>query len=59
MFTGIIEEIGTIAKLVKNEGDLRIFVTAPRSIKELNINDSVAINGVCQTVISKRRRVDI
>ena len=53
MFTGIIEEIGIISKVLKNGGGLRIHIAAPLSSSELSVNDSVAINGVCQTVISK------
>jgi len=57
MFTGIIEEIGKIESISKKGGGLRIHVSAPKSIGELNINDSIAINGVCQTVISKKGKV--
>ncbi|MDI6766686.1 MAG: riboflavin synthase [Bacteroidota bacterium] len=55
MFTGIIEEIGTIASLKKIGDGIRIEVAAPKSLKELKINDSVAINGVCQTVVLKTK----
>ena len=53
MFTGIIEEIGTIDQLRKEGGGIRITVAARSSSAELQVNDSVAINGVCQTVISR------
>jgi len=56
MFTGIIEEIGTILKISHKEQNLRIKVSAPKSCKELQIKDSVAINGVCQTVISRDKQ---
>ncbi len=55
MFTGIMEEIGIIES-IKSIGDgIRISVDAPKSSKELKVNDSVAINGVCQTVILKSK----
>ena len=57
MFTGIIEEIGNIESISKKGGGLRIHVSAPKSTSELDINDSVAINGVCQTVISKKENI--
>ncbi len=54
MFTGIIEEIGKIVGLSKKGGGIRLHVSSPKSIKELEVNDSVAVNGACQTVISKK-----
>jgi riboflavin synthase len=54
MFTGIVEEIGIIAGKKKKGDGLRLLISAPKSAYELEVNDSVAINGVCQTVISKK-----
>lgn len=34
---------------------MKLEVAAPKSVKELKINDSVAINGVCQTVVAKSK----
>lgn len=52
MFTGIIEEIGVISAL-KQEGDnLHITVEAAMSA-ELKIDQSVAHNGVCLTVVEQ------
>jgi riboflavin synthase len=56
MFTGIIQEIGKIEKLTSFGGGLKIRVLAPRCSAELKINDSVAINGVCQTVVRRSER---
>lgn len=51
MFTGIIEDLGTISKLEKDGGNLHI--TMRTSItKELKIDQSVAHNGVCLTVVN-------
>lgn len=55
MFTGIIEEIGIVKSIKRKSGGLIIEILAPKSTEELNIGDSVAINGVCQTVISKMK----
>jgi riboflavin synthase len=53
MFTGLIEEIGTIDS-VKNIGGGKHFIIAAKKIMDdLEIDDSVSINGVCQTVVSR------
>ena len=50
MFTGIIEELATVKKLV-NDGD-NLHITMQSSITdELKIDQSVAHNGVCLTVV--------
>jgi len=52
MFTGLIKEIGSI-KSIKNLGDgSEITVSSKDVIKDANIDDSIAINGVCLTVVS-------
>lgn len=50
MFTGIIEELGVITALEKSGGNLDISVKA-RMTPELKIDQSVAHNGVCLTVV--------
>ena len=52
MFTGIIEELGEIVKLIRNGENLDITVKA-RMTPELKIDQSVAHNGVCLTVVAK------
>jgi len=51
MFTGIIEELGTVANLKTNQENLDITVRA-NFTSELKIDQSVAHNGVCLTVVS-------
>ena len=51
MFTGIVEEIGKIRKLVKESTNLNIEVEA-KMTPELKIDQSVSHNGVCLTVVS-------
>jgi riboflavin synthase len=51
MFTGIIEETGSISKLETAGGNLNIWVKAAIT-SELKIDQSVAHNGVCLTVVS-------
>jgi len=50
MFTGIIETLGTISELRLDQGNLHITVSSPIS-HELKIDQSVAHNGVCLTVV--------
>jgi len=51
MFTGIIEDLGTIEKLLKDGSNLHITVSTSLT-DELKIDQSVAHNGVCLTVVS-------
>ena len=50
MFTGIIEDLGTIEKLVGEDSNLHITISS-NITKELKIDQSVAHNGVCLTVV--------
>ena len=50
MFTGIIEELGEVTALVKDQDNLNITVRSKLS-KELKIDQSLAHNGVCLTVV--------
>lgn len=50
MFTGIIEELGEITDLVRDQDNLHITVKSQLS-KELKIDQSLAHNGVCLTVV--------
>ncbi|AOE86705.1 riboflavin synthase [Pseudomonas sp. BN417] len=52
MFTGIIEAVGLIGSIEPCNGDLRIFVqTGTLDLIDLGLGDSVAVNGVCLTVV--------
>ncbi len=50
MFTGIIETLGVITSLRKEEENLHLTIQSPIS-SELKIDQSVAHNGVCLTVV--------
>jgi len=50
MFTGIIEDFGTITKLEKEDENLHISLESSIA-SELKIDQSVAHNGVCLTVV--------
>lgn len=51
MFTGIIEEIGKIKSISPASGGLKIVISAKLILNDLKIDDSVSINGVCQTAV--------
>ena len=53
MFTGIIQEIGKVIRVQPLGAGISLSVDAPRSSKDLRVNDSVSVNGVCQTVVEK------
>lgn len=53
MFTGIITEVGVIDNIKNSGGGAVLKIRASQSVKELKINDSVSINGACQTVVRK------
>lgn len=52
MFTGIIEEIGRITRIVQRGENRRITIAAPKTPKELKTGDSVAVSGVCLTALN-------
>jgi riboflavin synthase len=51
MFTGIIEEVGRIARIQQRGENRRITITADRVTKELKTGDSVSVSGVCLTAL--------
>ena len=51
MFTGIVEEMGTIVANERSERSARLTLTAPTVHEGIQIGDSVAINGCCLTVV--------
>ena len=52
MFTGLIETTGTIRSLEEWHGVMRLTVAGPASlVQRLHTGDSVAVSGVCLTVI--------
>jgi riboflavin synthase len=54
MFTGLIEEVGTVVVLRAGDRGTQLQIAAPRIAKNIRIGDSVAVNGSCLTVGSQR-----
>jgi riboflavin synthase len=51
MFTGIIEEVGRVAKIEQRGENRRITVEAAKTPKKLGPGQSVAVSGVCLTAL--------
>jgi riboflavin synthase len=57
MFTGIILAIGHVAAIERRAGDCRLKVeTGQLSLKDVVLGDSIAVNGVCLTVVELGER---
>lgn len=50
MFTGIIEEIGTVVNIITGSNSSRVTISGSVIFSDLKLGDSVATNGVCLTV---------
>lgn len=53
MFTGIVEETGTIRSLSISGMSGQIEIAAKKVLQGTKIGDSIAVNGICLTVVSK------
>jgi riboflavin synthase len=53
VFTGIIRELGRVAALEGGGDGVRLVVEAPLTAPDVNVGDSVSINGVCLTVTER------
>jgi riboflavin synthase len=51
MFTGLVEEVGTILSIDERGGNHRITIQAPQSARELKEGNSIAVSGVCLTAL--------
>jgi riboflavin synthase len=49
MFTGLITELGSVQSITRGESSAVFTITAPNSVADLTIGDSIAVNGVCLT----------
>ena len=51
MFTGIIEDLVSVSN-IKKDGEFTIFDVKSKLVNEMNLGDSIALNGVCLTVVN-------
>lgn len=52
MFTGIIEELGTVKSIAHGTKSVKITIAASKILTDVHIGDSIAVNGTCLTVVS-------
>jgi len=52
MFTGLIEEIGSIKSIQRGGKSIRLTVSASKIMDDVKLGDSIATNGICLTVVS-------
>jgi riboflavin synthase len=50
LFTGIVEEIGTVKNIIKKGQTLILSIQATRILEDVHLGDSISVNGVCLTV---------
>lgn len=50
MFTGIIEEIGSIKQIIRGSEAIILEIEAKKILEDVKLGDSIAVNGVCLTV---------
>jgi len=53
MFTGIVEETGKIGRITQRAGIIQLEINAQKTLLDTKVGDSIAVNGVCLTVVSR------
>ncbi|HZJ27117.1 MAG TPA: riboflavin synthase [Acidimicrobiia bacterium] len=51
MFTGIVEELGTVRRVEPHDGGSRLELGADAVLKDIEVGASIAVNGCCLTVV--------
>lgn len=62
MFTGIIEEVGSLRQVNQGNEHYQLTISASKILGDVNIGDSIAVNGICLTVTtftSSQFQVDV
>ncbi|MFL6172880.1 MAG: riboflavin synthase, partial [Marmoricola sp.] len=57
MFTGIIEELGVVTSIRKLNDAVRLSIGAAEVTDGAKPGDSIAVNGVCLTVVTNERGI--
>jgi riboflavin synthase len=52
VFTGIVEEVGVLERMVGGSQASTLFIRANKVLEDVKLGDSIAVNGVCLTVTS-------
>jgi len=53
VFTGIIEELGSVRAIDRREGGARLEIAASTVLADARVGDSIAVNGCCLTVVDR------
>ncbi len=51
MFTGIVEELGSVKRITRSGDKQRITISCQKILEDIHLGDSIAVNGVCLTVV--------
>jgi riboflavin synthase len=54
MFTGLIQEVGRVVGVGASDRGTRLQIAAPRTATQVKIGESIAVNGCCLTLASRR-----
>ncbi|GMA51544.1 riboflavin synthase subunit alpha [Alicyclobacillus contaminans] len=52
MFTGLVEEVGTLSAVVWEQRSAHLRIAAQKILTDVQVGDSIAVNGVCLTVVT-------
>jgi len=52
MFTGIVEELGTVSNIRQSGEAMKLTIAANTILSDVKLGDSIAVNGICLTVTS-------
>ncbi|WP_146548800.1 MULTISPECIES: riboflavin synthase [Rummeliibacillus] len=52
MFTGIVEDLGTVKAIKNATTSMQLTIESKKILEDIHVGDSIAVNGVCLTVIS-------
>src|SRR5215813_5873024 len=55
MFTGLVEEVGRVAGMRESDHAREIQIVAPHTARHATRGESIAVNGCCLTIASRRR----
>ncbi len=50
MFTGIVEELGSVKSIISQSGSIRLIIECNVILNDMKVGDSIAVNGICLTV---------
>lgn len=51
MFTGLVEELGTVRAIARGQKSVRLTINANTVLDQTKLGDSIAVNGTCLTVV--------